>query len=115
MTAKGTSVVAAPSPRIVAPGPRRAHLQIGFYFATLTLASGLGHPDGLLRLPIQFWLKDQLGTSPQQLALFEALACTPVYLAFVFGFLRDHWRPFHFHDRGYLVLSALMAITSRTS
>ena len=107
-----TSVAAAPGPvRSPVPAPRRGHAQIGFYFATLTLATGLGHPDGLLRLPIQFWLKDQLGTSPQGLAWFEALACTPIYLAFLFGFLRDHWRPSHrWHDRGYLLFSGLAAI-----
>ena len=64
MTAKATRVVAPPGPRIGAAGPQRGHLQIGFYFGILTLASGLGHPDGLLRLPIQFWLKDLLGASP---------------------------------------------------
>jgi hypothetical protein len=101
----------APGPgRVATPSPRRGGLQIGLYFTTLTLASGLGHPDGLLRLPIQFWLKDGLDVSPQGLAIFEALACAPVYLAFAFGFLRDHWRPFRWHDRGYLVLSSLVAI-----
>ncbi len=92
------------------PRSRSGRVQIGFYFATLTLASGLGHPDGLLRLPIQFWLKDQLGTSPQGLALFEALACAPIYLAFVFGFLRDHWRPHRWQDRAYLLIAGLAAI-----
>jgi MFS family permease len=94
-------------------GERRAaggRLQIGFYFGALTLAAGLGQPDGLLRLPVQFWLKDQLGASPHQLAIFEALACAPVYVAFFFGFLRDHWSPFRWRDRGYLILSSLLAI-----
>src|SRR6185436_3009499 len=89
---------------------QRGRLQIGLYFGTLTLASGLGHPGGLLRLPVQFWLKDRLDIGPQGLAVFEAVVFAPVYLAFFFGFLRDHWRPFRSGDRGYLIVSALAAI-----
>jgi hypothetical protein len=103
--------VATPDPGY-APGraPKPGRIQIGSYFSVLTLATTLGHPDGLLRLPIQFWLKDDLGTSPQGLALFDAAACAPVYLAFLFGILRDHRRPIRAKDRGYLIFSAVVAI-----
>lgn len=111
MISNAPSVATTPEPgHAPAPGPSGDRAQIGSYFAVLTLASTLGHPDGLLRLPIQFWLKDQLDTGPRGLAIFEAAACAPVYLAFLFGFLRDHWRPFRAKDRGYLILSALTAL-----
>ena len=111
MSPQETKVVALRVPQpSTGRRPAGGHLQLGFYYASLTLAAGLGHPDGILRLPVQFWLKDQLGTSPHQLAIFEALACAPVYIAFFFGFLRDHWSPFRWKDRGYLILSSLLAM-----
>lgn len=89
---------------------RQGRRQIGLYFGLLAISAGLGHPGGLLRLPIQFWLKDNLNVGPQALAVFEAVLFAPVYVAFAFGFLRDHWRPFRSGDRGYLMVSALAAI-----
>jgi MFS family permease len=103
------TAVAAP-PLVPGTSPDRSRLQIGLYFGLLTLASGLGHPAGLLRLPLQFWLKDNLDVSPQGLAMFEAVVFAPVFVAFAFGFLRDHWRPFRSGDRGYLMFSGLAGI-----
>jgi len=82
------------------------------FFGTLTLASALGDPGGLLAMPVLFALKDDLGLGPQGLAVFEALLFVPVYLGFAFGFLRDRWRPFGQGDRGYLWIGALIALVA---
>lgn len=90
------------------PGGFRSGVWI--YFTTLTLANAVGDPSGLLSLPLQFALKDQMGLGPASLALFEALTFIPVYFGFAFGFLRDRWKPFGWGDRGYLVIGAPIAI-----
>ncbi len=85
--------------------------QIALYFAILTMALGLGRPDiGLAQLPIQFFLKDRLHLMPEQQATFGLLAFTPFYAGFLFGFLRDRWRPFGWGDRGYLLLTTPFAV-----
>ncbi len=85
--------------------------RIGFYFVPLLLFNGLGDPTGLLSLPILFILKDRLHLAPYPVALFEAITLLPYYLAFLFGVLRDRWRPFGLGDRGYFILAAPVAIT----
>ena len=74
------------------------------YFALLALLLGLG--GGLSSLPVGFFLKDQLKLRPQQVSVFNALVGVPGILGFLFGFLRDRWRPFGRGDRGYLMLTA---------
>ena len=76
------------------------------------LTLGLAEPTGLVSLPLLFWLKDGLGLRPQSIAAFEAVALAPLYFGFVFGFIRDRWRPFGGGDRGYLLLGAPVAIAS---
>jgi len=83
---------------------------VWIYFSTLTLANALGDPSGLLSLPLQFALKDQLGLTPESLAFFEAVTFIPVYFGFAFGYLRDRWRPFGWGDRGYLLIGAPIAM-----
>ena len=72
----------------------RTQRQLGAYFAVLMLTLGLAEPTGLVSLPLLFWLKDGLGLRPQAIAAFEAVALAPLYFGFVFGFVRDRWRPF---------------------
>ena len=84
--------------------------EVAFYFGTLTLANALGDPTGLLSLPILFVLKDDIHLGPQALAMFEAVTFIPVYFGFLFGFLRDRWRPFGWGDRGYFLIAAPLAI-----
>ncbi len=80
------------------------------YFGALMFANALGDPTGLLSLPVLFVLKDDLHLGPQALAIFEAVTFIPVYFGFLFGFLRDRWRPFGWGDRGYLLIAAPLAI-----
>jgi hypothetical protein len=58
---------------------------------------------GLLGLPITFFLKNKLHLSAQALATFNLRASAPLYISFLFGFLRDRWSPFGAGDRGYLI------------
>ena len=76
------------------------------------LTLGLAEPTGLVSLPLLFWLKDGLGLRPGAIAAFEAVALAPLYFGFVFGFVRDRWRPFGRDDRAYFLLGAPIAIAS---
>src|SRR5947209_2106153 len=82
---------------------RRDPFQIAVYFSLLTILSSLG--AGLAGLPIAFYLKDQIHLSPSAMATFGLLTAVPGYMGFLFGFLRDRWRPFGKGDRGYLLLT----------
>lgn len=90
----------------------RIQRQLGAYFGTLMLTLGLAEPTGLVSLPLLFWLKDGLGLGPKSIAIFEAVALAPLYVGFVFGFVRDRWRPFGRDDRGYFLVAAPVAIAS---
>lgn len=81
------------------------------YFALLNLSVGLGTPlTGLATIPIYYILKDQLRLAPFELAMFVAIASTPAYVGFLFGFIRDRWRPRVWNDRAYLLLGGVMAL-----
>jgi MFS family permease len=65
----------------------------------------LGAPYlGLIAVPILFFLKNRLHFSASQNAVFALITSIPIYLGFVFGFIRDRWSPFGTGDRGHLVL-----------
>lgn len=64
---------------------------------------------GLIATPVSFLLKDKI--TPVQLSQFGFLTDSPYFIGFMFGFLRDRWRPFGHGDRGYfLFLPILLAI-----
>jgi MFS family permease len=90
----------------------RIQRQLGAYFGTLMLTLGLAEPTGLVSLPVLFWLKDGLQLGPKAIAIFEAVALAPLYVGFVFGFVRDRWRPFGRGDHGYFLIAAPIAIAS---
>lgn len=83
---------------------RREVWTIFGYFAALTLLLGLA--GSLSGLPIGYFLKDKLKLSAQQSALFGTIAGIPGYIGFVFGFIRDRWKPWGRGDRGYMLLTA---------
>lgn len=77
------------------------------YFASLILLVALGAPNGyLVAISAAFILKNQLGAAPAHVALFSVVTSLPLYLACVFGFVRDQWNPFGMRDRGFLVVFA---------
>jgi hypothetical protein len=79
------------------------------YFVPLMGVIAFCDPSGLIAVPVQFLLKDSLGLTPQQMAIFEAIVLTPAYFGFFFGWVRDTWRPTGFADHGYMLLGAVTA------
>jgi len=63
---------------------------------------------GLARLAVSFFLKDDLGLSPSQVAALMGIAALPWVIKPVFGFLSDGLPVFGYHRRPYLVLSGLL-------
>lgn len=79
--------------------------RISLYLAVLIFLLSFGDPSGgLINIPIGFFLKNRLHLTAQQLADFRLIAAFPVYLSFVFGFIRDIWNPFGMRDRGFMLL-----------
>jgi len=85
------------------PAPERLRLLL--YAGLLLLLINLAAPSGgLIGLPVLFFLKNRLHLSAHAFAQFNAWLGVPLYLSFLFGFLRDRWSPFGAGDRGHLVL-----------
>ena len=87
---------------VLPAGQRRGVL--GYAGIILLLLNFASPGGGLIGVPISFFLKNRLHLGAHQLALFNLWTGVPLYAAFVFGFLRDRWRPFGAGDRGHLVL-----------
>ncbi len=89
----------------LARGERRWLL---IYAGFLLLLVNFASPDsGLIAIPVNFFLKNRLHMSAHQVAVFNAWAGTPLYLSFVFGFLRDRWSPLGAGDRGHFAVFGL--------
>ena len=79
--------------------------QTFLYFGSLTLFLYLATPVGyLLDIQTSFMLKNQLGATAEQISTFRLITAIPVYLAFVFGLIRDTWNPFGLRDRGFFLI-----------
>ena len=63
---------------------------------------------GLARLAVSFFLKDDLGLSPAEVAALTGVATLPWTIKPLFGFLSDGLPIFGYRRRPYLVLSGLM-------
>ena len=75
------------------------------YLAPLTLLVAFCDPnEGLITIPLQFFLKNRLQLEASELATFRLVAALPLYFSFAFGLARDCWSPFGLKDRGYLIL-----------
>jgi len=93
-------VVAAPS--TLPPAVRR---RIFLYLGVLIVLLAFGSPSGgLIDIPVSFFLKNRLHLEASELANFRLMAAIPLYLSFVFGFIRDTWSPFGMQDRGFMLL-----------
>jgi MFS_1 like family len=95
-------------PKILPTSTRR---KIFLYLGVLIALLAFGDPNGgLMQVPITFLLKNKLHLQAHELANFQLVAAIPLYLSFVFGFIRDSWNPFGMKDRGFfIVFGALSA------
>jgi MFS family permease len=84
---------------------RRIFLYLGFLIVLLAF----GAPgSGLIEIPITFLLKNKMHLKAHELADFRLVAAIPLYLSFVFGFIRDSWSPFGMRDRGFMLLFGIV-------
>jgi hypothetical protein len=92
----------APVSSHLSPSARRS---IFLYLGLLIVLLAFGGPSGgLIDIPISFLLKNRLHLEAREVAHFRLIAAIPLYLSFVFGFIRDVWNPFGMRDRGFMLL-----------
>ncbi len=63
---------------------------------------------GLAKLAVSFFLKDELGLSPAQVAALMGIAALPWVVKPLFGFISDGLPIFGYRRRPYLILSGLL-------
>lgn len=85
--------------------PQSVRQRIFLYLGMLIILLAFGAPSGgLIDIPISFFLKNKLHLAAHEVAEFRLVAAIPLYLSFVFGFIRDLWSPFGMADRGFMLL-----------
>ncbi|HZZ36412.1 MAG TPA: MFS transporter, partial [Caulobacteraceae bacterium] len=90
-------------PAVVLPTVQRTRILV--WCGVLLLLLNLAAPyAGMIGIPVVFFLKNRLHLSAHALAQFNLWVGIPLYLSFVFGFLRDRWSPFGAGDRGHLIV-----------
>jgi Na+/melibiose symporter-like transporter len=90
------------APENLPPSVRR---RIFLYLGILIVLLAFGGPSGgLIDIPISFFLKNRLHLEAHQVAHFRLIAAIPLYLSFLFGFIRDNWNPLGMRDRGFMLL-----------
>jgi MFS transporter len=95
-------VAVAVAPANLSPLVRR---RIFLYLGILIVLLAFGGPSGgLIDIPISFFLKNRLQLKAHEVASFRLVAAIPLYLSFVFGFIRDIWNPLGMGDRGFMLL-----------
>jgi len=78
---------------------------IFLYLGILIVLLALGGPSGgLIDIPISFLLKNTLHLTSHEVANFRLVAAIPLYLSFVFGFIRDMWNPLGMRYSGFMLL-----------
>ena len=94
------TVTAAPAD--LSPSERQS---IFLYLGMLIVLLAFGSPaGGLIDIPVSFFLKNRLHLTAHEVANFRVVAAFPLYLSFVFGFIRDMWNPLGMRDRGFMLL-----------
>lgn len=90
------------------PLPAARRLRLLLYAGVPILIINFAAPYlGLIGLPITFFLKNRLHLTAHQTAQFNLIVSIPLFIGFVFGFIRDRWSPFGRGDRGHLVVFGL--------
>jgi MFS family permease len=92
-------------------GSRRDRLALMLLGGALLLLINFAAPaGGLIGIPVAFFLKNRLRLSAHDLALFNLAVGAPLFVGFLFGFLRDRWSPFGAGDRGHVVVFGLATL-----
>jgi hypothetical protein len=100
--AAATATDVAPVSSRLSPSARRT---IFLYLGLLIVLLAFGGPSGgLIDIPISFLLKNRLHLEAHEVAHFRLITAIPLYLSFVFGFIRDVWNPLGMRDRGFMLL-----------
>jgi len=100
------AAVLPPAATPLVTDPRRLGLYL--FGGLLMLMLNVGDPAlGLINIPASFFLKNRLHLAADQQAIFRLCTGAPLYLALIFGFLRDRWSPFGRGDAGHLVVFGL--------
>jgi len=87
------------------PLPAAVRARIFLYLGVLIVLLSFGSPSGgLIDIPISFFLKNKLHLEAHELAAFRLAAGLPLYLSFVFGFVRDMFNPLGLRDRGFMLV-----------
>ncbi len=82
-----------------------ARRRIFLYLGVLVTLLAFGAPHGgLIEIPLSFLLKNKMLLNADELSIFRLLAAAPLYVSFIFGFIRDTWNPFGLQDRGYMLI-----------
>ena len=80
---------------------RQAFLFGGLLLVLMNFSSPAG---GMIDIPVTFFLKNRMHVEANELAVFKLWIGAPLFLGFVFGFIRDRWSPFGGGDRAHLIV-----------
>ena len=78
--------------------------------ALLLLINFAGPMNGLIGIPVAFFLKNRLHLAAHEMAIFNLMTGAPLFASFVFGFTRDRWSPFGGGDRAHIVVFGLATL-----
>jgi MFS family permease len=110
MTADAVAPETDLPPSEVTPLPARQRLFLLTASSVPILLFSLATPyQGLIALPMLFFLKNRLHLDASGTARFAFLLCIPLFMSFVFGFIRDRWSPWRRGDQSYLVVFGFAA------
>ena len=96
-----TTDARAPAPPLSGVRSRQAFLFGGLLLVLMNFSSPAG---GMIDIPVTFFLKNRMHLEANELAVFKLWIGAPLFLGFVFGFIRDRWSPFGGGDRAHLMM-----------
>jgi MFS family permease len=113
MTADVADTLTARPPAKVAPLSLSDRWRILLFGGGLLILVNFSGPmNGFIDVPVSFFLKNRMHLTANQLAVFKVWVGAPLFLSFVFGFIRDRWSPFRAGDRGHVALFGLVTATT---
>src|SRR5471030_872769 len=105
MTTDRPAAIVASAARVPTDLPPSERQTIFLYLGILIVLLAFGAPSGgLFDIPISFLLKNKLHLTAHEVANYRLVVAIPLYLSFVFGFIRDMWNPLGMRDRGFMLV-----------